>query len=528
MTYKPSDIDRKNFAKFAKDYTRRNLARISLAIGKIRGLSKFEIEFTYPLSAIAGRNGSGKSTVLALAACGYHNSAKGWKPPGRKLPYYRFSDFFVQTQDEVPVEGVQINYEFLSDGWKASETMPDGVGRGRQIRHKSKGGKWNDYDKRMRRPVAFFGVDRVVPPAERSVLKNQKQYFFAASAKKSKVEEATRNSVGRVLSLPYEDFELRGFGAHKLPHVRRQGCEYSGFNMGAGEQALFNLFWAIHSADSAALFVIDEIELGLHEAAQRALISELKNIAFKAGHQFIFTTHSPIVLDCLPPEARFFLESGKGSTRVIEGISAAYAAGRMAEKSNVELLIYVEDDRAKQLIASCMNSELRRRTHIVEVGSNSAVIAQANARFVDRQHAARECIFVLDGDQRAALTTHRSTFTRRVDGKNQAIAGDWFDKRTFFLPSDLAPERYVISQVRESNVSGFASVFGLADEHEAAAILDKSLVKGNHSEIHWIAEDLCFPSDQVWHGLCQIIAASGSPDFDEIIAGIRAMLAANG
>ncbi len=524
MNYKTSDVDKKNFAAFAKDHSRHSLVEISLQAGKIRGLSKFSISFTYPLAAISGRNGSGKSTVLALAACAYHNGAKGWKLPGRKLPYYRFSDFFVQAQGEVPVEGVQITYGIRSDGWKPSDYLPNGVGLGHQRRHKNHGGKWNDYDTRLKRQVAFFGVERVVPPAERSVLKNQKQYFFAASGKKSDTEEAARGSVSRVLGIAYEDFELRGFGAHKLPHVRRHGCEYSGFNMGAGEQALFSLFLAIHSAAKPTLFVIDEIELGLHEAAQRHLIEELKNIAFKVGHQFIFTTHSPVILECLPPEARFFLENAKEGTRVTEGISAEYAAGRMAEKANAELVIYVEDTRAKHLLTAVLNTELRRRTHIVEVGSNGAVMSQANAKFIDRSHSKKSCLFILDGDQRSALITLRATFLKRVEAKHQSAAAAWIDPRIGFLPSDLSPERFLIAKIREDHVEAFAAGFGLDNEQEACDILDKALIKGNHSEIHCIAEDLSFPLDQVWQALCQIVAVNASEDFAEVLTRVKSCL----
>jgi hypothetical protein len=322
----------------------------------------------------------------------------------------------------------------------------------------------------------------------------------------------------------YEDFELRGYGPHKLAHVRRDSCEYSGFNMGAGEQALFALFRAIHATGKSTLFVIDEIELGLHEAAQRSLILELKNIAHQSGHQFIFTTHSPVVLECLPPEARFFLEASEAGTRVIDGISPAFAAGRMAERGNAELVVYVEDSNARQLVLAALNGDLRRRVHLVEVGSNSAVVSQANARFVDRDHAHKASLFVLDGDQRAALTTHRSTFLKRVEKKNHAAAAAWFDARIAFLPSDAAPERFVTALVRDHHIAAFTLGFGLDSEDEAKGILDKALVRGGHSEIHWISEDLAFPPDQVWQGMCQIAAVGASTSFADLIEVIKSLL----
>ncbi|HZX78198.1 ATP-binding protein [Lysobacter sp.] len=524
MAYKLSDLDKKNLAAFEKDHSRRSLVGISLVVGKIRGLSNFRLQLSYPLTAIAGRNGSGKSTVLAMAACAYHADPKGWRLPGRALPYYRFSDFFVQTQGEVPVEGVSIKYTFRSDNWRISEEHPEGKGLGDQYRHKSSGGKWNDYDTRMRRQVAFFGIDRVVPPSEKSVLKNQKNYFSAASANKSSIEDATRKSVGRVLGIAYEDFELRGAGAHKLAHVKRKGYQYSGFNMGAGEQALFGLFWAVHSAGKSTLFVIDEIELGLHEAAQRMLLNELKNISFSAGHQFIFTTHSPTVLESLPPEGRFYLDGSANGTQITEGISPAFAAGRMSERASTELVLYVEDASARQLLLSAFNSELRRRVQLIEVGSNSAVVSHANSRFIDRAHSSKMSLFVMDGDQRSALTSHRTAFLKRVDPKHKQAAAEWIDARIAFLPSDMAPERFVASLIRDHHIDAFRVAFGIEREDEAHEILDKALVRGGHSEIHWISEDLCLPPDQVWQGMCQIVANELPSVFEEIIVKVRNLL----
>ncbi len=497
---------------------------ISLEVGSIRGLSNFSIRFSYPLAAIAGRNGSGKSTVLALAACAYHSNPKGWSLPGRKYPHYRFSDFFVQTHDEVPVDGVYVQYGFLHDKWKPSEDLPSGKGLGYQHRQKNPGGKWNDYASRIKRPVAFFGIDRVVPPSERSVLKNQRNYFSTPSAKKSESEDLTRASVSRVLGIEYQDFEVRGSGSHRLPLVKRKTCSYSGFNMGAGEQALFGLFSAIHSADRATLFVIDEIELGLHEAAQKSLVTELKKMAFESGHQFIFTTHSPTVIESLPPEGRFFLENGKSGTQVIEGISPAFAAGRMSGVANAEVVIYVEDAAAKHLLVAALGSDRRKRVRVVEVGSHSAVVSQAAAKFVDCDHDSFQVMFVLDGDQRVALSAHRSRFVGLIDQRKKSVGGQWFDGRVEFLPSDLMPERYVIAKIRDEHVEDFCLAFGVENESEAVEALDKALVRGDHSELFSLSEDLVFPPEQVWLGLSAIVAKESPHIFDELLQKIDALL----
>jgi hypothetical protein len=318
--------------------------------------------------------------------------------------------------------------------------------------------------------------------------------------------------------------ELRGFGAYKLPIVKIEQNKYSGFNMGAGEQALFNLFTAIHSAPRASLFVIDEIELGLHEAAQKHLIDELKQIAFSAAHQFIFTTHSPAVLDSLPPEGRFFLDKNSAGTTVTEGISPSFAAGRLSDKSKPELVVYVEDKAAKQLVLSSLSHDLRRRIKIVEVGSNSAVISQLAARFVDNVEGDCDVIGVLDGDQRAALQTHQTRFLRLIDQKRKTAAAEWIDNRLTFLPTEMAPERFVVSKIRTNHLPEFIERFKIVDENEGRTILDKALIRGGHSEIYWLSEDLFLPEHQIWMDLCSILAASSPGEFQEMNAHIARLL----
>lgn len=44
----------------------------------IRGIKRLDLDFHYPLTVVCGKNGSGKTTVLALAALGFHS------PPGHK------------------------------------------------------------------------------------------------------------------------------------------------------------------------------------------------------------------------------------------------------------------------------------------------------------------------------------------------------------------------------------------------------------------------------------------------------------
>ena len=115
MAYNYSQIDKNNLRWFKKDDSKATLLEIKISNGQVRSLSKeLEIFLHYPITVIAGKNGSGKSTVLALAACAYHNNQNGFKLKDRKKSYYTFSDFFIQTEDEIPLEGIEIEYCILN------------------------------------------------------------------------------------------------------------------------------------------------------------------------------------------------------------------------------------------------------------------------------------------------------------------------------------------------------------------------------------------------------------------------------
>src|SRR5204863_6360284 len=96
MSYRYSQSDKSNLDWFDKDATRATLVSIEFRRGHLRGLTDIALQFRYPITAISGKNGTGKSTILACAACAFHNRPSGFRPLSRRTPYYTFSDFLVQ------------------------------------------------------------------------------------------------------------------------------------------------------------------------------------------------------------------------------------------------------------------------------------------------------------------------------------------------------------------------------------------------------------------------------------------------
>ena len=263
MQYSMSQIDKDNFSWFVSDRTRNTLQKIKISNGKIRGLTPLEISFDYPITAIVGENGSGKSTVLALVTCAFHNNSTFF-PQNRirlnaKKPrnYYTYGDFFTFSQNEEGIREIEISSTFLSsEGSKID------------IRKKKPSGKWNDFNRRPIRTVTYMGINRILPPSESNPHKHYSKNFTRDTLSDEKINQL-KASMSRILGKNYTDIELLSYNTYRLFEAHRNGILYTGFNMGAGENAVLYLLLELLSAGIGALIVIDEIELGLHVQAQK-------------------------------------------------------------------------------------------------------------------------------------------------------------------------------------------------------------------------------------------------------------------
>src|SRR5437763_966844 len=69
----------------------------SMEINGFRGVKELRLEFESPITALCGLNGTGKSTLAQIAACGYR------KPTTGALRRYYVKDFFpVSAADPMP------------------------------------------------------------------------------------------------------------------------------------------------------------------------------------------------------------------------------------------------------------------------------------------------------------------------------------------------------------------------------------------------------------------------------------------
>lgn len=519
MSYLYSQTDKTNLGWFDKDNSKATLLGFEIVAGELRGLDDLKIKFKYPITAISGKNGTGKSTILACIACAFHNTPSGFKTLNRKSTYYTFSDFFVQSSEEEPLAYLNLRYEILYDGWRKSSRIPSGVGVGLQSRWKLLG-RWNNYRSRVHRNVVFCGIERVVPHSEKSVSKSYRRAFQKGQA--SGYEKVVAGTVGRILGRPYDEFYYKQHSKYRLPLVRSKDCLYSGFNMGAGENTLFEIFSIIYACEGSLLLVVDEIELGLHEEAQVRLIRELKELCATRHIQVVCTTHSPRVIGCLPPQGRIHLERIGNNVRVIEGISPQYAAGLLSGVKDAELDVYCEDDIAKNILASALPNEVRLRVQITPIGSAAAVVRQLAARYKEKGQKA--ACGLLDGDQALRKSEHVNVFLNAIETvKNRDQATEWIENRLAFLPGNTRPERWLIETIKDDVSDNLAADFGVARE-VLSGFVEEALASTDHTEVYVMSQRLNLSQTAVESRLASAAIRRNDAEIATIVTYVKGFL----
>ncbi|MBO4980784.1 MAG: ATP-binding protein [Lachnospiraceae bacterium] len=517
MGYSYSQLDKDNFKWFTKDIAAKSLVSMQLSKGMMRGLKRCYMEMSYPISAIAGKNGSGKSTLLAMACCAYHNSESGYLPYDRNKTYYTFSDFFIQTSDENKIEGVEIWYKSVNH-WRGSKGQEfDGIGQ--QRRYKKQGGKWNKYQKRANRNVIFSGIQRIVPPGERKT-----ERTYSGKFESVKLDEQTQQKIleiaSRVLNRKYESLDLRTVDRRRLFVVDRNSAHYSGFNMGAGENAIFTLLIELFSAGKNTLLVIDEIELGLHEEAQRRLVEELKKICLELHCQVICSTHSAAILDSLPPEARYYVESDQQKTEISKGISSAYALGKLSGGKEKELIIFTEDEVGKAVVLGTLSQQMRERVNIIPIGSDQAVLRQLSACYREGRH---NCMAFLDGDKQVNDAIAKKQVKNHLEGRVGPDYERWIGKRICYLPGEAWPERFIVTVGKDYAINDIAKLWRM-EEGEVENFLNGALLEEKHKEFRYLSGKTSQKEEVIQNDIIRCVSAKKAEMFDLIEKQIAEVL----
>jgi energy-coupling factor transporter ATP-binding protein EcfA2 len=301
------------------------LRRIRLA--RARAFSGETVDFEFPVTALIGTNGGGKSTILGAAAIAYKSIRPAIFFPKSSLGDESMRDWSIAYElidkSKNPTQAIQRTARFRNAKWARDDLID--------------------------RHVLYFGINRTVPAGERREFKKFATINYKFDGARSVVDKTVAEQVARILGKDVSKFRRADISGSQAFYSGGDGqISYSEFHFGAGEQSVIRMVSQIEAAPANALVLIEEIENGLHPVATRAMVEYLIDVAKRKAIQSIFTTHSEDALEPLPSEAIWSAIDGKARQGRVSIAALRAITGRIDQR----LAIFVEDAFAKDWVES--------------------------------------------------------------------------------------------------------------------------------------------------------------------------------
>lgn len=417
-------------------------ALTEVRIKNLRGIRDLRVPFNYPVCVLAGPNGCGKSTVLFSAACAYRVPGAG---PRDFVPSALFPNFASAATDlaDTP-ENTDIEFYYLHNNERLSMRWRRGKSWNRSFMGRPQG-------EQPERPLYLRTLANLTNPSEvRSLLQ--------IGRKDTQSEQITEDLLlfaHRILPRRYRNLSRITARDKDLLFAELEGSSgtsYSEFHMSSGERAILHISKDISHLNDAFILV-DEVEAGLHPQTQQRAMLELQRIALRNNLQIIVASHSPVVLDSVPQEARLFLDRDDQTSEVrLTQTHRDILQKALYGQSRDRLSILCEDEVAEKLVLGFMDHlnvklELRHEDVIIGRDTGQAEFPH-HVRTLAKFDKLDDFLFILDGDARNMEANIKSV----ASGFGQTA-------HIVFLPGDEPPEAWLWRTI-EKRLDEYAPLLG--------------------------------------------------------------------
>lgn len=349
-----------------------------------------KIEFTYPITALIGQNGTNKTSalvalygsVLGKSPFEYWFSTPIDKAKGDEYQSYLYR---YKTDDNHTAEVLMINNQRSdrdADRWETDKPRKK-FDMNTDISSIQSEFKTSSRWKKIVKNVIYINFRSEISAFDRffyhttnpSKKLSKQEYIRSRSLKlKESIEHSLKSClfyqkeriktpsiylsneeveiISKILGKKYESIQyiehsfFSTVGGTAI--LRTSELDYSEAFAGSGEFAIISLVHKLSQAPEKSLILLDEPEVSLHPSAQKELMDFLQEEVLKKKHQVVFSTHSPEMINNLPNEAiKLFSEDKYGVLIDNDTIknNAFYKIGR----SFTKIEIYVEDALSKEI-----------------------------------------------------------------------------------------------------------------------------------------------------------------------------------
>lgn len=401
------------------------------------------INFTFPITALVGQNGTNKSSVLKALYGSPINYSLGnlWfstkidpiEDGGRSRFIYGYYDQY--TKKIVEVIKARIKKTDDPDYWEPTRPAPkDGmVPVDKTVISKNKSQtRWNAITKKVvyfdfRAQLSAFDKSfyhsDLIEKEKKSFLRSRSTLLYKHAIQNQKksyeyygIERIKNNielpkeevkQISIILGRKYDNIKII---EHSFFNKNQKNCtailktsslNYSEAFAGSGEFAIVMLVHRIFEAAACSLILLDEPEVSLHPAAQERLMDFLFQQCLTNKHQIVLCTHSSSIVKTLPKKAikLFHYNEISKTVDVLEDIGPEeafyYLGDRISKKT-----VFLEDALASEIVKKALNFDpaLESQFDIKFVPGGAEVIMN---HMMTSYSAAGEtqAIFLLDGDK---------------------------------------------------------------------------------------------------------------------------------
>jgi len=416
------------------------------------------IDFTYPITALVGQNGTNKSSVIkALYGCPNNRSiTKYWfttetddlpdltmedgtylKPRyiyGFNNPQGRLIEI-LQTRINATKQSVdywETSRPLVSDNMEAVATVQGAGSNATRWKKIKKGLVFLDFrseisafdrcmyhsdykikttsnGKKITKQDFIRSKSKYIKKAFDQNLKKLKLWKNDLIVKNIPLKKEQVQAVSYILGRKYKSIkflEHRFWGSRGgTAMLSTDRLNYTEAYAGSGEFAVVSLVMNLYAAKEKYLILLDEPEVSLHPGAQKRMMEIIYRLVDNKKHQVVISTHSPVIVNMLPKESikLFIYDEESESAKIAQNISSDEAFVEIGHDLS-ERTIIVEDKLAKEIIIRAIQCDerLKKSLNVKYIPGGAEAILGKHLP----SHAAvgrDDIIFLLDGDKNTGL-----------------------------------------------------------------------------------------------------------------------------
>jgi len=376
-----------------------------IKVNKFRNISGITLDFSPCLNAIAGQNGTSKTSILGLIGHIFTYEKTEKTLLGKNF-HTEFSEIFRFAYPDYDPAG---EHSWLVKFDNGNEVTANSYDRKESKSIRVRVGKGKEGRGKIQLPVIYLGMGRLFPLAIEQSIVNNSSLLTTAEAKEFR---DLHNEILIIIDDSVQPESItatnKSFYAAKTDTYNHLGNSAGQDNMGQIITALFSfkrLRDKLGKEYKGGILLIDELDASLFPAAQMKLVEKLYKKSKELNLQIFYTTHSLEVLEETKKKSDskiILLDKSRGK------IIPEYDLD--IEKLKKDLLVlgpdaikriefnkylYCEDEEAEDMLKNILPRELKKKFRIfpTKLGQNELKVI-AKRKIPDFKNS----VIVLDGD----------------------------------------------------------------------------------------------------------------------------------